>query len=147
MATSERSPQASADNDSEDPAHEAWPANAANGEAGDYHSPKEGPMKPELPTDASSLKQRKQALRRMQISMLPLQPREFQRLDDARWARQDPDVQAQYLGQFVVPFERKIIAHGMDASTVLAEAARITGRPVEELPLVGVIDPLLDMPR
>jgi hypothetical protein len=79
--------------------------------------------------------------------MVPLQPKEFQRLGDARWARQDPNVQAQYLGEFVVPFERRIVAHGTDAAAVLAEAARITGRPVEELPLVGVIDPLLDIPR
>ena len=100
-----------------------------------------------LPTDASSLERRKQALRRGQVAMLPLQPKEFQRLEDARWARQDPDVLAQYLGEFVVPYERKIVAHGKDAAVVLAEAAQITGRPVEELPLVGVIDPLLDMPR
>jgi hypothetical protein len=82
-----------------------------------------------------------------QVSMIPLPPREFQRLEDARWARQDPGVLAQYLGEFVVPYERKIVAHGTDAAVVLAEAARITGLPVEELPLVGVIDPLLDMPR
>jgi hypothetical protein len=86
-------------------------------------------------------------MRRTQVAMIPLQPKEIQRLEDARWARQDPDVLAQYAGEFVVPFERKIIAHGTDAATVLAEAARIAGRPVEELPLVGVIDALLDMPR
>ena len=79
--------------------------------------------------------------------MLPLQPEEFQRLGDARWARQDPDVLAQYFGEFVVPYQRKIVAHGTDAAVVLTEAAQITGRPVEELPLVGIIDPLMDMPR
>jgi hypothetical protein len=52
-----------------------------------------------------------------------------------------------YLGEFVVPYCREIIAHGTDAAAVLAEAARITGRRVEELPLVGVIDPLLDVPH
>jgi hypothetical protein len=97
--------------------------------------------------DASSLEQRNHALRRTQVSMVSLQPKELQRLEDARWARQDPDVLVQYLGEFVVPYERKIVAHGRDAAVVLAEAAQITGRPVEELPLVGVIDPLLDMPR
>jgi hypothetical protein len=35
----------------------------------------------------------------------------------------------------------------MDADVVLAEAARITGRRGEELPLVGVIDALVDVPR
>ncbi len=104
-------------------------------------------MQPKLPTDASSLEQSKQAQRRTQVTMLPLQPKEFQRLEDARWARQDPDVLAQYLGEFVVPYERKIVAHGTDAAVVLAQAAQTTGRPAEELPLVGVIDPLLDMPR
>ena len=79
--------------------------------------------------------------------MLPLQPKEFQCLEDARWARHDPEVLAQYLGKFVVPFERKIVAHGTDAAAVLAEAARLTGRSIEELSLVGVIDPLVDMPR
>lgn len=104
-------------------------------------------MQPKLPTDASSLERSKQAQRRTQVTMLPLEPKEFQRLEDARWARQDPDVLAQYLGEFVVPYEQKIVAHGTDAAVVLAEAAQITGRPAEELPLVGVIDPLLDMPR
>jgi hypothetical protein len=56
-------------------------------------------------------------------------------------------VLAQYLGEFVVPYQRKIVAHGTDAAVVLAEAARITGHPAEELPLVGVIDPLLDIPQ
>jgi hypothetical protein len=79
--------------------------------------------------------------------MLPLQPEELRRLEDARWARQDPDVMIQYLGEFVVPYQRKIVAHGKDAAVVLAEAAQITGRPAEELPLVGVVDPLVDMPR
>ena len=104
-------------------------------------------MQPEPSMDASSLEQRKQALRRTQITMVPLQPEERQRLEDARWARQDSDVLARYTGEFVVPYQRKIVAHGADAAVVLAEAARITGRPVEELPLVGVMDPLLDMPR
>ena len=54
---------------------------------------------------------------------------------------------AQYFGEFVVPYQRKIVAHGTDAAVVLTEAAQITGRPVEELPLVGIIDPLMDMPR
>jgi hypothetical protein len=104
-------------------------------------------MLPELPTDASSLEKTKQALQRTRMTMLPLEPKELQRLEDARWARQEPDVLVQYLGEFVVPYQRKIVAHGKDAALVLARAAEITGRPAEELPLVGVVDPLLDMPR
>ena len=104
-------------------------------------------MQPELPTDASSLEKTRQALWRTPISMIPLQPKELQQLEDARWARQDPEVLVQFLGEFVVPYQRKIVAHGKDAAVVLAEAAQKTGRPAEELPLVGVVDPLLDMPR
>jgi hypothetical protein len=79
--------------------------------------------------------------------MVPLEPGELQRLEDAHWARQDADVLARYPGEFVVPDRRKIAADGADAAVVLAEAARITARPMEKLPLVGVIDPLFDMPR
>jgi len=103
-------------------------------------------MQPKLPKDTTTLEQRKQALR-AEFSMRPLQPEEFQRQEDARWARQDPEVLAHYRGEFVVPYHRKIVAHGTHAAVVLAEAAQSTGRPAEELPLVGVIDPLLDMPR
>jgi hypothetical protein len=63
----------------------------------------------------------------------------------ATWARQDPDVLAQYAGELVVPYKPKIVAHGKDAARVLAEAAQITGRPAGELPLMGVVEPLLDM--
>ncbi len=147
MMMGERTPRANDDNVSECPANENWPTNGVNGTAGNHHSPKEGPMQPKLPVDACSLEMTKQALLRTRITMLPLEPKEFQRLEDARWARQDPDVSVRYLGEFVVPYERKIVAHGNDAALVLAEAAQNTGRPAEELPLVGVVDPLLDMPR
>jgi hypothetical protein len=41
----------------------------------------------------------------------------------------------------------RIVAPGRVATTVLAEAARITGRRAEELPLVSVINPLLELPH
>jgi hypothetical protein len=84
---------------------------------------------------------------RAQFAMRPLRPEEFHRQDDACWARQDPEVLAHYRREFVVPYQRKIVAHGTDAAVVLAEAARITGHQPEELSLVGVIDPLMDMPH
>lgn len=102
-------------------------------------------MQTKLPEATTDLEQRKQALR-AQLATRPLQPNEFQHQEDARWARQDPDVLAHHCGEFVVPYQRKIVAHGTDAAVVLAEAAQITGRSADELPLVGVIDPLLDMP-
>jgi hypothetical protein len=100
-------------------------------------------MQPELPTAATDLERRKQALRARRRTH-PLDAEESRRQDDARWAL---EVWAFYRGELVVPYRREIIAHGTDAVVVLAEAARITGRQVEELPLVGVIDPLLDVPR
>jgi hypothetical protein len=59
----------------------------------------------------------------------------------------DHEVLSRYSGEFVVPYQHEIVAHGHSAAVVLAEAARITGRQAEELPLVGVIDPLLDIPH
>jgi hypothetical protein len=94
-------------------------------------------MRPKLPINASFLEKTKQLLQRTRITMLPLEPEECQRLEDARWARQYPDVLVQCVGEFVVPYERKIVAHGKDAALVLAEAAQITGRPAEELPFGG----------
>jgi hypothetical protein len=101
-------------------------------------------MQPELPP--TDLDRTKEALR-AQRTTRPLEAEECRRLDDARWAGEAPEVLACYLGEFVVPYRREIIAHGTDAAVVLAEAARITGRRVEDLPLVGVIDPLLDVPH
>ena len=146
MTTNKRTLRTIADSVSEIPANGASPHQGVTGTVGNHHSPKERPMQPKLPKGATFLEQRKQALR-ARFSMSPLQPKEFQRLEDARWARQDPDVLARYAGEFVVPFERKSVAHGKDAEVVLTEAPQITGRPAEELPLVGVIDPLMDMPR
>jgi hypothetical protein len=91
------------------------------------------------------LEQRKQA-RRAQYAVRTLQPEELECHNDVRWASEGPEVLARYCGEFVVPYHRQVVAHGTDAAAVLAEAARITGRPVEELALVGITDPLLDVP-
>src|SRR5262249_53702221 len=77
-------------------------------------------------------------------SIQPLSDEERQIDEDIRWAQQDAAVQATYRGEFVVPYCGQIVAHGREGSAVLAEAARVTGRTAEELPLIGVIDPLLD---
>jgi hypothetical protein len=102
-------------------------------------------MQAELPEDASTSAEGKKTLRKP-ITVQPVSPEDLMRIEDARWAKQNPDVLTEYCGEFVVPYARKIVAHGTDASAVLAEAARITGRQAEELPLVGVIDPLVDIP-
>jgi hypothetical protein len=98
------------------------------------------------PDQAAYLEQRKQALR-AQFAVRPLAPAESQRQEDIRWAQHDPEVQARYRGEFIVPYRGQVVAHGTDAAIVLAEAAQRTGRRAEELPLVGVTDPLLDIPR
>jgi hypothetical protein len=109
--------------------------------------PEEGEMSRVFATDpATDLERRKQALR-AQRSTRPLSAEESLRQDDARWAMEAPAVLARYVGEFVVPYRREVVAHGTDAAAVLAEAARVTGRRAEELALVGVTDPLLDIPQ
>jgi hypothetical protein len=95
---------------------------------------------------ATDLERTKDALRARR-STRALSAEESLRQDDARWAMEAPEVLARYVGEFVVPYRREVVAHGTDAAAVLAEAARITGRRPEELALVGVIDPLLDVPQ
>ena len=45
----------------------------------------------------------------------------------------------------MVPYNRQIVAHGYDMQAVLAEASRKAGRRIEELGIVGIDDPLLDV--
>ncbi len=74
-----------------------------------------------------------------------LTPDECRQFEDMEWALQSPDVLVQYRDQFVVPYMKQIVAHGDDIDALLAEAARITGRRPEELPVVGIVDPLVDV--
>lgn len=135
-----------ADKASGNPGQMTLPENGIHGTTPEHLSPKENPMSTKLLKDPAYLEQRKQALI-AQFSIRPLDKEAFQRLEDARWADQDPDVMALYSGEFVVPYQRQVVAHGTDVAAVLAEAARVTGLPVDDLPLVGITDPLLDMPR
>ena len=52
-------------------------------------------------------------------------PEELERYRDAAWAMNDPDVQKIYDGQFVIAYQRKIIAHGFDPKLVSEEASRL----------------------
>src|SRR5207253_323747 len=85
-------------------------------------------MQPQPPRDPTYLEQRRQALR-AQFAVRPLAAEELQRQEDVHWARQDAEVLTRYRGELVVPYPRQIAAHGTDAAAVLADAARITGRP------------------
>jgi hypothetical protein len=116
--------------------------------------PTEGPMSPSSeherqptsPTDlASFLEEQQQAVRR-QFTVRPLTDAERQASEDVRWAHENLDVQVACQGEFVVPYRRTIVAHGHNAARVLEEAARKTGLRPQVLPLVGVLDPLLDIP-
>jgi hypothetical protein len=82
---------------------------------------------------------------RAQFQVRPISPDRQAITQDILWAQQDPTVRAFHEGEFVVPWKGKIIAHGLDAQAVLQEAAQITGRRVEDLPLVGIPDPLVDI--
>jgi len=72
-------------------------------------------------------------------------PEERQRYEDASWALADEEVQAKHEGHFVVPYRRRIVAFGFDPQAVQKEAARVTGTPIGELPLVAIVNPLQDM--
>jgi hypothetical protein len=88
----------------------------------------------------------KQAAKRVQITVTPLSPEERQRIDDIDWAHEDPDVRSRYSGQFVVPYNHQIVAHGTSYTDVLQEAANKTGRKPEELPVVGIEDFFAEIP-
>jgi len=67
--------------------------------------------------------------------------------EDLDWATRDPDVQAKYQGQYVVPFGRAVVAHGTDLAAVLRQAEEVTGQPAHELPHCAILDPTQDLPK
>ena len=77
----------------------------------------------------------------------PITSDQCQRHEDARWARHAPDVIVKYRGQFVVPYLRQIVAHGHVVQEVLDQAARVTGRRPDELPICHIDDPLQELPH
>ncbi|MCY2988113.1 MAG: DUF5678 domain-containing protein [Planctomycetota bacterium] len=70
-----------------------------------------------------------------------------QQEEDLLWANTDPKVQQEYVGQYVVPFHGRIVAHGTDLDAVLREAERVTGRPPHELCDCAILDPLREVPE
>jgi hypothetical protein len=71
----------------------------------------------------------------------PIAPADRERYRDAAWALRDPDVQQRYDGQWVVAYERRVIAHGADAQTVLEQANQIAGRLSHRLVFCARDDP------
>ena len=70
-----------------------------------------------------------------------------QQEEDLLWASTDRDVQRDYPGQYVVPFQGRIVAHGTDLEAVLREAEKATGKSRHELPDCAILDPLQEVPR
>src|SRR3989442_4071439 len=68
-------------------------------------------------------------------------PEDLERFRDAEWALHDPEVQQMYEGQWVVAYERKIIAHGPDATAVAEQASRVVKDQAHRLVFCGVEDP------
>src|SRR5262245_53202013 len=55
----------------------------------------------------------------------PMPSVDLERYRDADWALHDPEGQQSYRGQWVVAYERRILAHGPDAQAVVEQAARL----------------------
>jgi len=60
---------------------------------------------------------------RSKVKIRKISPERQQRFQDARWAQLDPDVQRRHRGEFVVPFQGRIVAHGIDAAAAPCEVA------------------------
>ena len=58
---------------------------------------------------------------------------ELDRYRDAEWAMHDAEVQSRFPGQWVVAYERKVIAHGADPKSVLSAACRVASDPNHRL--------------
>jgi hypothetical protein len=56
-----------------------------------------------------------------------LTPDELQRYRDAEWAMHDPDVQRRFRGEWIVAYERNVVAHGPQPKAVLDQANRVAG--------------------
>jgi hypothetical protein len=100
---------------------------------------------PENLSHSNEVVSRQQALRAA-LTVRPVTPDERRLHEDICWALDDPEVWSEYRDEYVVPYNRRIVAHGHDPRTVHDEAARVTGRPFADLPLVPIVDPLLDIP-
>lgn len=64
-----------------------------------------------------------------------------ERLREAEWAENDPEVQEMYPDKFVAVYRRQIIAAGDDRLEVMKEAERITGLPQGKIAVTLIIGP------
>jgi hypothetical protein len=66
---------------------------------------------------------------------------ELERHDDAEWALHTREIQERYEGQWVVAYQRKIIAHGSDPKMVAEQAAQQVKGQAHRLVFCGREDP------
>jgi Family of unknown function (DUF5678) len=59
-------------------------------------------------------------------------PEELERYRDAEWALHDPQVQQDYAGQWVVAYERRVLACGPNAAAVLERAHQLVPDPAHK---------------
>ncbi len=57
---------------------------------------------------------------------------------DMDWAMTDPEVQTKYWDQLVAVYQKRVVAHGTDAASMLDEAQRVTGAPRHRIMIVGI---------
>jgi hypothetical protein len=69
------------------------------------------------------------------------------RIEDIWWATHDQDVLDKYMGEYVVIYDRQVVAHGSDLEQAFREASRTTRKAIWELACCAVMDPLQDIPH
>lgn len=63
------------------------------------------------------------------------------RVADSLWAKHDPGVERQYPRQWVVAYQRQVVAASHDADEARRLAAERTGQPIEELIATWIAHP------
>jgi hypothetical protein len=71
-----------------------------------------------------------------------ISPTELERYRDADWALHDPQVQHEYQGQWVVAYQRRIIAHGENPQHVVADANQLVKDPAHRAVFCAPEDPM-----
>ena len=69
------------------------------------------------------------------------------RHQDQKWAAEHSGELAEHAGQYLVPCESRIVAHGTDLESVLNEASLVTGKRRDELVFCVIDDLLTELPR
>lgn len=68
-------------------------------------------------------------------------PEELERYRDAEWALHDPEVQQGYAGQWVVAYQRRVLASGPNMPAVLERARQLVPDPAHKAVFCAPDDP------